>query len=341
MSLPVFDSMGIPLNGTQRRAIANFHDLVYQGKIKIREVEKCFCGSDEYRLLSKYDRFGLPFGTRICKSCGLISQTVQIHPDSLSLFYEKIYWPLVIGRSSDQHTEDDFITPPKSDDENSYLLKSIEPSKKHLRVFELGCGSGIRISRIRDQLVERGHEVDACGCDYSSDALQQASRKGIKTIQGGFEELESLGRADILILSHVFEHFPDLHLALQQINNVLASGALVYIEVPGVIDLENKTEYDFNYQIYSVLAHTYNFSLQSLVNVMSQGGFHLVEGDEYVRSVFVKGGSAPQFVSAYKPIMNALERAYDKQKMLEARTNQVVYKYLKSVTKAVLGRATV
>ena len=92
MKLPVFEDMGILLNVTQRRAIADLHELVYHEKIKIRIVDECFCGSKQFKTLSRFDRFGLPFGTKICKACGLISQTLQIHSDSLSIFYEKILY---------------------------------------------------------------------------------------------------------------------------------------------------------------------------------------------------------------------------------------------------------
>jgi len=71
---------------------------------------------------------------------------------------------------------------------------------------------------------------------------------------------------------------------------------------------------------------------------MSHGGFRLVEGDEYVRSIFVKGEPQGQNVSAYKQIIEAIERAYKKQTALDARRNYPVVKYLRNVAKALLGR---
>jgi SAM-dependent methyltransferase len=338
MTLPIFENKSIKLNAIQRSAIVGFHELVYEGKIKIRTLEKCFCGSESFQILSRCDRFCLPFGTRICKSCGLISQAVQIHPDSMPLFYEKIYWPLIIGKTARESSKDAFVTTPKQDETSSFVLRCVDSTKKQLRIVEVGCGSGIRIKRLKDELIHRGHDVKAFGCDYSSDALMQAKLKEIEVVDGGFDEVKSFGKADILILSHVFEHLPDLELALEQINSLIHDDSLLYIEVPGVVDLENKFEYDFNYQVYCVLAHTYNFSLQSLVNVMAQGGFRLLEGDEYVRSVFVKGVPDNQTVSAYATTILALERAYKKSAKLEARRNQAVYKYLKNLAKALLGR---
>jgi SAM-dependent methyltransferase len=180
--------------------------------------------------------------------------------------------------------------------------------------------------------------VQAFGCDYSSDALLQAKRNEIEVVQGGFDEIGQFGSADILILSHVFEHFPDLNLALEQINTLIHDSSLIYIEVPGVDDLVNKAEYGFNYQVYCVLAHTYNFSLRSLTAVMSSGGFRLLEGDEYVRSIFVKGEAQKELNSAYETTIYALEKAYKKSDVLYTKRNNPVYLYLKNVAKAILGR---
>jgi SAM-dependent methyltransferase len=341
MNLPMLENRPIILNATQINAIVGFHELVYEGQISIKPVEKCFCGSTDFRLLSRCDRFGLPFGTKICKTCGLITQTVQMQPDSMPLFYENIYWPLVIGKNASESAVDAYVTRPKNDEVSSYVLRSIGLLKKQVSIFEVGCGAGIRIDRLKNELIQQGFEVKAYGCDYSSDALLQAQNKGIKIIKGGFEEIGQFGKADILILSHLFEHLPDLDMALRQINNLLHNESLLYVEVPGVVDLENKEEYDFNYQTYCVLAHTYNFSLQSLSNVMSRGGFRLVEGDEYVRSIFVKGVPHEASVSAYQQITDALERAHKKQALIEKRRNHRGVRYLRNVAKALLGRLSI
>jgi SAM-dependent methyltransferase len=338
MSLPVFETMGLPLNAIQRLALIEFHEYVYTGKIQIQQVDTCFCGSSQFQLLSRCDRFGLPFGTKICTSCGLISQTVQLHQSSMPLFYERIYWPLVIGTNASELSQDVFLTQPKQDEASSYILRCLDSSKKKLRIFEVGCGSGIRIKRLKDELEQLGHQVQAFGCDYSSDALLQAKRNEIEVVQGGFDEIGQFGSADILILSHVFEHFPDLNLALEQINTLIHDSSLIYIEVPGVDDLVNKAEYGFNYQVYCVLAHTYNFSLRSLTAVMSSGGFRLLEGDEYVRSIFVKGEAQKELNSAYETTIYALEKAYKKSDVLYTKRNNPVYLYLKNVAKAILGR---
>lgn len=323
----------MPLGVERRKAFNEFNEMVYSGAVKIEAIDKCFCGGRDFQLLSRYDRFGLPFGTKICKSCGLITQTLRIHPDSLAEFYEKIYWPLISGQAN-------YSTAPKKDEASPYLIKHIPTHWKDIRIFEVGCGSGGRISRLMNELRQAGHAVTAVGCDYSSHALKLAGQKGIQTIHGGMDDLLAAGKADIVILSHVFEHFPDLTQATEQIEKLIHDDSLVYIEVPGVADLENKKEYLFNYQLYCVLAHTYNSSLLTLASVMSNRGLKLVEGDEYVRAVFKKEKIQDQLTSAYKQIMEALQRAHEKQLALEKQRNHPFVKYLRNIAKALLGRET-
>jgi 2-polyprenyl-3-methyl-5-hydroxy-6-metoxy-1,4-benzoquinol methylase len=329
--LPLFQDVGMPLGIERRKAFNEFNEMVYNGAVKVQSVDLCFCGSREFKVLSRYDRFGLPFGTKICKSCGLISQTLRIHPDSLPYFYDKVYWPLISG-------QENYSTDPKKDETYSYLLKHIPAHWKEIRIFEVGCGAGERISRLTNELKHSGRLVTAVGCDYSSLALRLAARNKIQTIRGGMGELSATGKADVLILSHVFEHFPDLEQSTAQIDKLIHDDTLVYIEVPGVIDLENKKEYSCDYQDYCVLAHTYNFSLSTLAYVMSNRGLKLVEGDEYVRAVFKRGQTKDQSTFAYEQIMDALKRARRKQLELENRRYRPILNYLRNIAKALLRR---
>jgi len=328
-----FSDNGMPLNSMRREAFNKFNHYVYNGEIELDQVQECFCKKTDFDILSKYDRFGLPFGTQICRSCGLITQTLRINEGSMEKFYEEVYWPLIDGRSG-------YITEPKENEGNPFIIKHVPTEWKEITIFELGCGSGTRISSVMDVLSKLDYQVKGIGCDYSTAALKEAQIKGIKTIQGGFKELATCGKADILILSHVVEHLPCLNTALNYIDEITHSESLIYIEVPGVLDLKNKKEYFFNYQIYNVLAHTFNFSLNTLSAVMNKKNFVLIEGDEYVRSVFKKGKPPKSSISYYKDILEGLDSAYKVQLEFEKIRYNPVIAYLRRLAKALLGRET-
>ena len=332
-SLKVYEeSIGINLSKERRAAFNKFNQYVYHEKIMIDKVKVCFCGSKKLEGLSSFDRFGLPFGTQICLECGLITQTIRINPKSMELFYEEIYWPLVLGSSK----KINFLTKGKKDETQSYVLPYIDKTKSEIVIFEIGCGSGERISKLSKELIAMGKTVVYYGADYSADVLLEAKRKGINTVKGGFEELSKYGTADILILSHLFEHLPDLHAALKDINMLLHENSLIYIEVPGVKDLHQKKEYLYGYQLYNVLAHTYNFSLATLSNVMGVGGFSCVAGDEFCRSVFKRGTVNKKFKSDYNETMKFLKLAeINNAKLLKQRA-KFGKNYYKGILKKIL-----
>ncbi len=96
----------------------------------------------------------------------------------------------------------------------------------------------------------------------------------------------------------------------------------------------------YDYQDYTVLAHTYNFSHTTLTEVFLTRGFKLVKGTEYVRAIFRKSVVNPQPVSSdpYCEIINELQKARIKHLQLMKKIINPLYKYDKGVVKVVLGR---
>ena len=327
------DQVGMKMSVHRRAAFNQLIEYIFHKKIKIEKVKKCFCGENSFEILSNFDRYGLPFGTQACRSCGLITQTYRIQPDSLKLFYQEIYWPLVLGSGKSKN----FFTRGKIGENQSYILPHISKELNPITVFEVGCGSGERISKLCLELEAMGKTVNAVGSDYSTEVLEEAHKLGIKTIEGGFDELQIFGKADILILSHLFEHLPDLNVALRDIEKITHENSLIYIEVPGVKDLQNKKEYFYDYQMYNVLAHTYNFSLTSLCNVMSKRGFNCLSGDEFVRSVFIKSPKEYIIKNDFEDVKKSLAIANIKKNILEKKRHSFGKSYLKRIVKSMLN----
>jgi hypothetical protein len=87
-------------------------------------------------------------------------------------------------------------------------------------------------------------------------------------------------------MSHVLEHFPDPLHDLQLVMSLAHPETLLYVEVPGLLTIHTKPHYDYQLGPYLTLAHTYHFTLATLVDAMERAGFQLVRGDEEVRSLF-------------------------------------------------------
>ena len=220
-----------------------------------------------------------------------------------------------------------------------FLADQIIFESNNIKILEIGVGQGNRIEKLSNHLKSR-YSLELYGSDYSTEALINVRKKGIKTIQGGLNKCLDVGPVDILIMSHVFEHFVDIKDSLNLIEKLTHHDTLIYVEVPGVADLPNKREYMYDYQDYSVLAHIHNFSLGSLANVFSRYGFKLIKGTEYVRAIFSKNVENPQPVSRnpYPEIMDALKRARQKHLNLMEKLNNPIRKYVINLAKAFLGR---
>ena len=66
-----------------------------QGEVNIEEESTqlpCFlCQTEEFKVISEKDRYGLFYPTGICLNCGHLQQTSYLNSESLNKFYEKHY----------------------------------------------------------------------------------------------------------------------------------------------------------------------------------------------------------------------------------------------------------
>lgn len=112
---------------------------------------------------------------------------------------------------------------------------------------------------------------------------------------------------DLIILSHVFEHFLNIEGELNVIKNLLNESGELYLEVPGVFDIFKSYASDFLSFLQN--AHVYHFTLHSLQVVMARYGWEMVKGNEGIRSLFIPN----EFVSVesrneYLSIVKYLKR---------------------------------
>jgi SAM-dependent methyltransferase len=325
---------GLYLNDIKKLYYNKLLKKIFYGEYRLEEVNKCYCGSDKLEILSLEDRFGLPFGTTICKDCGLISLSPRLCKDSLNNFYDEIYWGLILGGVRQQELETAEVG--KGSNIFDFIKEHIDFSNnKPLDIGEIGCGSGTKLAEVQKQCSLNGKITNCYGCDYSSEAVRLSRNKGLVVGQGGVEALEDK-KFDVLILSHIVEHFSNLDRELGGIKLLMKHGGIVYVEVPGVCDLENKYEYSYNYNIYSVLAHMYNFNLTSLRYVMESNGFKFIKGNEYVRSLFQISTDSYTQVNVtenYKNTMECLDRALKKQTQMERKASRLLKDFIKRIAR--------
>jgi SAM-dependent methyltransferase len=246
----------------------------------------CECGSDIADILAEKDRYGLPVKTVICKKCGLIYQNPRLDEVSSKRFYSSLYRPLYETSNlpaffSNQLERGKRII--------NWLQKNTDRFPK--RIVEIGCGAGGILKAFQDL------GCKTVGFDYDERYISYGRLKGLQLILGDADSLPKHS-ADLVILSHVLEHFIDVKKELSRIQDLLSTDGCLYVELPGIFNLKEYS-YDFLKSIQN--AHNYYFTLGTLEQMLSSYGWKLEYGNENIFSLFTYTGRAIGFSKNYYP----------------------------------------
>lgn len=286
---------------TQAPAIEAFLHKIDSGIYTATEVRECHCGSRELATLCRTERLGLPFASLLCEHCGLVHTSPRLAEKDLPAFYADDYYPICFGSAGTSQSESLTTTnySPYQGFTIAQICRPFLPTKpdRPLEVVEIGCGCGLNLHQFASAMSDLDIPVHTVGVDYSPEHREEARRTfGVAEAHPDVHTLaQSKGqlRADILILSHVLEHFSDLPGWLDRLAELVRPGGLLYVEVPGIAHLTDTDVYLFSPDYYFHCSHLYCFSLSSLACHLAFHGFELLQGDEHIRAVF-RRGTSPQ-----------------------------------------------
>ncbi|MFB2737146.1 class I SAM-dependent methyltransferase [Umezakia sp. BLCC-F208] len=276
-----FDRPQLKLNEIQNQSLVEFERKVKQETYSF-EYTSCLCGNSEGIILTERDRYCLPVRTYLCTSCGTLRTSPRLDKPSLSAFYEKDYRSIYVGnpQAPDEFFEQQSIHGVSIRD---FVWKTIKPDKD-LIVFDVGCGAGGTLIPFK----HLGCKV--FGCDLGSQYLHRGISEGLTLEHGNIKTLYQYGKADLVILSHVIEHFPQPLETLKQISEGMSENGYLYIEVPGIFNIHNAYKDPL---LYFQNAHLYHFTLSTLTFLLEQAGFQLVKGDNSVQALYQKTNTIP------------------------------------------------
>lgn len=273
----------------RKQAVRDFLDAVSKGAINLETVDV-----QNGLEIATVDRFGLPFRTILCQRTGLIYTSPRLSEHSLPLYYEQFYHRL---HFSIPVTELNALF--RGDVEQgkkvwARILPHLHGHDSSLAILEIGAGVGNILSEIRHSARQHGYDPTIVGTEHSSECIQAAADRGIAMVQGGIDSLLTANRQfDVIIMSHVFEHIVNLDSALDALRRLIRPDGLLYIEVPGVATIHKQYRYQFDWVNYVTHAHIRHFCMASLQNVVSNGGFELITGNEEVSAVFRSSSDRP------------------------------------------------
>jgi SAM-dependent methyltransferase len=134
------------------------------------------------------------------------------------------------------------------------------------KVLEVGACDGMLLEQFAGQNEVVGLELSD---KYRASAKQ---RYGVKLLDEKFDDFE--GRFDLLIMSHVLEHFPDIDRAMEKALSLIKPRGYFFIEVPNS-PLPSECSRT-GLKSYLATAHTVNFTTQSLRHLLGRFSLELV-----------------------------------------------------------------
>ncbi|WDE95976.1 class I SAM-dependent methyltransferase [Lentisphaera profundi] len=235
----------------------------------------CLCGhNSDYNVIAKVDRYGLRLDTIQCLHCGSLRSSPYMTQDSLEIFYQKYYRDLY---SSNLGPERIFSS---AYERGVKYLAILQKNLFSGDVLEIGAGTGGGLMPLH----ENGYKC--VGCDYGEDFLDYGLSKGLNLKVGSYEQFIGKKKFDLVILSHVFEHFIKPKEEIKKIKKLLAPNGLLLIEVPGLLNI--KISYRGNFLEFLQGAHPYHYTKNLLHYLVVNSGFQILSEDEGVCCLYKK-----------------------------------------------------
>lgn len=214
-----------------------------------------------------------PLDVYLCPKCGLVQLRDVVSPEIL--FKDYVYLTGV-SKTMKQHFYQ-VVTE---------IVNNFNLSEDDL-VVDVGSNDGTLLKRFK-QL-----GIKTLGVEPATNVALIAERDGIETVNDFFsvEVTENItarkGHAKVVIGTNVFAHVNDLDSTLQAVDDLLTGDGIFVIEVPYLVDLLSKTEFDTIYH-----EHLSYFSLRPLVTLFKRFNMTLFD----VKRTPVHGGSIRCYV---------------------------------------------
>ena len=261
----------INLSDFQKESIVKLLNAIDNKTLKL-EFNNCLCNNQSVSndiIIAEKDRYGIPVKNLICSKCGLIRSEKTFTDESYVSFYKYYYRNIYVGLSK---PNEKFF-----DDQIKRGLEYIDLLKKHIEfndinyLLEIGCGSGGIIYPFHKM------ELTCKGVDYDEEYLEFGRLKGLSLKNGTYKNYIEDNSVDLLILSHVMEHFSNPIKEMIDVISKVKYNKYLLIEVPGIFFI-NKVYHSPIYYLQN--AHVFNYYYAYLKVFFEGLGLEVIYGDE-------------------------------------------------------------
>ena len=245
--------------------VINLNTKIKQGYYSFDE-SKCFCGHSEGQIVATKDRYGIFYSLKLCDNCGILYSDKIMTADSMEKFYKSDYRDIY---DYGLNRNDEFNSGKEVGESIKQLLYDYDAD--YNVVFDIGCNMGQHLSAFEDK--------ETYGVDYCKESIGYGKDKGLSVFHGGIEVLEKLNKkADVIILSHVLEHFIDIEKELDRISKLLNPDGFLYVGVLG--------SYSNYFPAIVQNAHNWQFTSNSLTYSMECCGWQPWHCDSTIHSLW-------------------------------------------------------
>ena len=245
------------------------------------------CNSKDAYLISNIDRLGFPCDTVVCKNCDFVFNDSFIK-DSIS-FYKNSWGQLHWGdekKNFEKRTNIDHYSWRRFSYISNILDGALATKNK---ILEIGCGDGCNLYPYH----LNGYKVT--GLDYDKRYLLPGKNKGMNLLVGDIFNNNIDEEFDLILIIHAFEHMQDLDKVICEVKKYLSSDGLIYVEVPGIINLNQINSKRLNsggmrsfnnFLGYIQFQHNFHFDAHHLKYFWERNGFETLSCDEWIRAIF-------------------------------------------------------
>ena len=263
IKFPLYDDDGkslLILKPIVKRAVDCVNEKIRNGEYK-HIVNPCLCGNkseNQDSVISQKDMWGVTVENVICSKCGLIRSKEILSEASLIDFYEKYYKKIYYN--STEPKESFFMSQTLRGQGFFELLQSLGFLNQIVTVFDYGCDMG----GVLVPFAKAGKKVT--GCSFGKAYVSYGQKKGLTGLyHGGLDHTKTEEASqDLVILSHVMEHFTKPIEQIQELLLIIKPGKYLLVEVPGLFA-------DNPYKDYPVWhlqkGHVFNFFYKDFLKI--------------------------------------------------------------------------
>lgn len=153
----------------------------------------------------------------------------------------------------------------------SYIKSFINKDKYFSNILEIGASDGLLLSFFKKS------GMNITGYELSENARKQARCKYSINMRKNFlEDLNSSeNKYDVVIMSHVLEHFTDTKDKLKNIYSMIKKGGVIFIEVPFTPNRKFISKDDM--KIFFETEHTVHFNEKNISLLMESSNFEIID----------------------------------------------------------------